>query len=115
MKRAVFQHDLFENMNERDALENAANRRDAWDKYLLSFEERHDPMITKLGIVRGFLGVTYKIDPVQVMERPLVYLGGLTLTEMCEKNWKMVCAWMKEIQMYPGEKQSYLLGHLPCK
>lgn len=58
-----------------------------------------------LRILRGFLSLHSGEDPHELLHRKLECLGGQTLFEMMEKDWKMVTAWTQEYQLWPAERE----------
>jgi len=114
MSNRTSQHGLFDPLSVREAREQSADRKARWEKYLETFEARKDPFQTKLGIVRGFLSITCKQDPAEVLELRLESLGARSLHQLIETHWCLVCAWMKEVQMYPNERYHYL-RETPCQ
>lgn len=107
--RRTAQHGLFESEKEKQAREDSHSRRVRWEKQLARLATEPNSENTRVCIVRGFLDLHYAItDTKAAMNKRLECLGGRTLLEVCSSDWAVVCAWMKEIKMYPNEKPFYI-------
>lgn len=110
--KRTLQHGLFEDLPEREAREQSADRREKWEKYLSTLHRDTSTEGTRKSIIRGFIAIYMKNVPNHVVEMKLESLGGKTLSELAKENWLMVHAWMQEVRMYPGEKEFYIKEYL---
>jgi|WetSurMetagenome_2_1015567.scaffolds.fasta_scaffold96413_6 hypothetical protein len=106
--KRTLQHGLFEDLPEKEAREQSADRREKWEKYLASLHRSTGTEGTRVSIIRGFIALYMKDVPNNIVTLPLESLGGKTLTELAKDNWPMVHAWMTEVRMYPGEKENFI-------
>lgn len=110
------QYDLFSTPEARRAREDSLSRRERYEQRLAKAPIEREGAVgdsTRLQHVRGFIELTLRREiPVAetglFLARRLACLGGFSLEQMIVRNWPMVQAWMKEVKMYPGEREWHL-------
>ena len=101
------QFGLFEGERVKAKDESAA-RRERWEIMLKGLAHKPDTLSTRVAIVRGFVGLHFKLDPETIMNRSLLCLGGRTLTELATHNWDEAHAYMLEVKLHTEDREFYL-------